>query len=122
MIVATVPKSRRGAARLRYPVLAVKNRGGHGILMRPGIITGISDRYPRTDIGPLLSGRATVRVPAFCLRCYERANIPGISDNDELYVPRNVANPGAPYSSPGSLLVNKLARDGFFVAARCAFI
>lgn len=43
------PKMQRDAARLRYPVLAVrKNRGRRGILMRRGIIAGVKRSiFPR---------------------------------------------------------------------------
>lgn len=81
--------------------------------MRRGITAGVKRSiFPRiSDPGCL----AAVRVP-FCPCCFERANISGISDNDELYVPRNAANPEAPYPSPGSLLVEQTRahHDGFF--------
>jgi len=98
-----MPKSCRGAACSRYPVLAVKNRGRRGILIWHDIITGINDRYSRGYIRTLLSGYGVAVHVTLCLCCFESANTSRISDNDKLYV----ANPGTPYppSSPWSLLV-----------------
>lgn len=114
MIVASRPiksvpcqNPRQDAARSRYPVLAVKESWQ---TWHTNAARHYSDRYSRGYQTLLSSG-----VP-FCSCCFERANISGISDNDELYVPRNVANPGAPYPSPGSSLVEQTRahHDGFF--------
>lgn len=49
------------------------------------------------------------------LYAHAGADISGISDNDELYVPRSVANPQAPYPKSGKFADGSSRASRFFL-------